>query len=126
MTGPRVRTVDELLPAWPRNTTVVRVSPEHVRSHVAASLTGSAAAHAIADAIGPGVTVSVDTGIITAHEKQAPFRYWTAETPPEVEEWLNLLDGGGHADDVESAARDGLLDFELSWAEGTPGDEECE
>ena len=115
------------VPAWPRNTITIRVSPEHVRSHVAASLTGSAAARAIADAIGPdAVTVSVDVGLVAAQEKHPPYRHWVAETLPEVEEWLNLLDGGGRADDVEDAARLGLLDFELSWAEGTPDDEECE
>jgi hypothetical protein len=112
------------LPPWPRNTTSVRVDPEHVRKHVAGSLTGSSAARAIADAIGPGA-VTVGVGSITAHEKAAPFRHWAAETPEEAGEWLNLLDGGGCADDVENAARAGLLDFELTWTEGLPETKEA-
>jgi hypothetical protein len=113
MTGP--------LPPWPRDTTYVHVAPEHVIRGKQASLTGCAAALAIADAIGPdAVAVSVDVDVITAHEKHAPFRWWHAETPEEVAGWTAALDAGDSEDvtEVAGAAALGLLDFELTWNEG--------
>lgn len=115
--------MNEPLPAWPRDTTYVHVTPEHVWNGKPASLTGSAAALAIADAIGPGVaTVSVDVDLITAHEKHPPFRWWAAETPEEVAEWLAGLDAGERrtVSATSGAAGYGLLDFELTWREGNP------
>lgn len=109
------------LPAWPRDTTYVHVSPEHVTAGRPASLTESAAALAVADAIGEGVaTVAVDVDLITAHERKAPFRWWVAETPEVVTEWTAALDGWECDGDVAAAARLGLLDFSLTWREGNP------
>jgi hypothetical protein len=106
-------------PAWPRDVTYVHVSPEHVIRGKPGSLTESAAALAIADAIGPDVaTVSVDADVITAHEKRPPFRWWTAETPLEVDDWLTAISGYGFDGEFAAAADLGLLDFELSWTEG--------
>jgi hypothetical protein len=106
-------------PAWPRSTTYVHVTPEHVTAGKQASLTESAAALAIAEAIGPdNVTVSVDADVITAHEKRAPFRWWHAETPPEAGDWLAAIGGYGFDGEFAAAADLGLLDFELSWTEG--------
>jgi hypothetical protein len=113
MTGP--------LPAWPRDVTSVRVDALHVTKGKRASLTECAAALAIAEAIGPDVaTVSVDVDIITAHEKYPPYRWWHAETPEEVAEWTAELDAGDRDSEVADAARLGLLDFHLTWAEGNP------
>lgn len=107
------------LPAWPRSTTHVHVTPEHIAAGKQASLTESAAALAIAEAIGPDVaTISVDVDVITAHEKHAPFRWWHAETPPEVDDWLTAISGYGFGGEFTAAAELGLLDFELSWTEG--------
>jgi hypothetical protein len=107
------------LPAWPRDTLYVPVTPEHVRQGERASLTGSAAALAIADAIGQGVArVSVDVDVITAHELHPPFRWWHAETPEEVAEWTADLDTGDRDEATTEAARLGLLDFWLTWREG--------
>lgn len=115
----------EQLPAWPRDTTYVHVTPEHVVRGKRASLTECAAALAVADAIGPDVaTVSVDIDIITAHEKRAPFRWWHAWTPEEVADWTATLDAAfpsGDAD-VTGAAEHGLLDFEITWRQGNPED----
>jgi len=112
----------EQLPAWPRDTTYVHVTPEHVIRGKRASLTECAAALAIAEAIGPDVaTVSVDVDLTTAHEKHPPFRWWRAETPEEVAEWSAEL-AAGDRDAVTAtagAAALGLLDFELTWTEGT-------
>jgi hypothetical protein len=111
----------EPLPAWPRDATIVRVDAVHVTKGKRASLTECAAALAIAEAIGPDVaTVSVDVDIITAHEKHPPFRWWHAETPEEVAEWTAELDAGDRDAEVADAARLGLLDFHLTWAEGNP------
>jgi hypothetical protein len=113
----------EPLPAWPRDTTYIHVSPEHVRNGKRASLTGCAPALAIADAISPGAaTVSVDTDVITAHEKRPPFRWWRAETPEEVDEWTSALDAGDADEETAEAARLGLLDFWLTWREGAGDD----
>ena len=110
------------LPAWPRDTLYVRVTPGHVTRGRPASLTACAAALAIADAIGQGVaTVSVDIDVITAHENHAPWRWWFAETPEEAAEWTAELDAADHDEDVAEAARLGLLDFWLTWREGAPG-----
>lgn len=107
------------MPAWPRDVTYVHVAPEHIVLGQRASLTESAAALAIADAIGPGVaTVSVDVDLITAHEKRAPFRHWFAETPEEVAEWSAELDHGDRDVEMTGLAALGLLDFELTWREG--------
>lgn len=109
----------EPVPVWPRDTTCVRVTAVHVTDGKRASLTGCAAALAIDEAIGPDVvTVSVDVDLITAHEKRAPFRWWHAEMPEEVAEWTAELDAGGRGSEVADAARLGLLDFHLTWAEG--------
>lgn len=108
-------------PAWPRDTTYVHVAPEHVVKGRPGSLTGSAAALAIADAIGPDVaTVSVDVDLITAREKRPPQGRWHAETPEEVAEWQAELDAGD-AEQTKAAARaaaGGLLDFTLTWHDG--------
>jgi uncharacterized protein YhdP len=107
------------LPAWPRDTTYVHVTPEHVKAGKRASLTGSAAALAIAEAIGEGVaTVSVDVDLTTAHETRPPYRWWAAETPEEVAEWLADLDRGDTDEEAAEAAGLGLLDFWLTWTEG--------
>jgi hypothetical protein len=109
----------ETLPAWPRDTISVRVDALHVTKGKRASLTGCAAALAIAEAIGPDVaTVSVDVDIITAHENRPPYRWRHAETPEEVAEWTAELDAGDRDPEVADAARLGLLDFHLTWAEG--------
>ena len=109
------------LPAWPRDTTYVRVTPDHVKAGKRASLTGSAAALAIADAIGPDVaTISVDVDLTTAHETHPPFRHWVAETPEEVAEWLADLDRGDTDVEAAEAAALGLLDFWLTWRDGNP------
>lgn len=111
----------EPLPAWPRDTTCVHVTPEHVAAAKRASLTEGAAALAIAEAIGEGTAaVSVDVDIVTAHEKHAPFRWWYAETPEEVSEWTAELDAGDRDKETAEAAGLGLLDFELTWHEGSP------
>ena len=108
-------------PAWPRDTTCIRVTAVHVTDGKRASLTGCAAALAIADAIGPDVaTVSVDVDIVTAHENRAPWRWWHAETPEEVAEWSADLDAGLAGEETSEAARLGLLDFRLTWREGMP------
>ena len=109
----------EQLPAWPRDTTYVHVSPKHVTAGKPGSLTESAAALAVAEAIGEGVaTVAVDVDLITAHERKAPFRWWVAETPEVVTEWTAALDGWECDGDVAAAARLGILDFSLTWREG--------
>lgn len=111
----------EQLPAWPRDTTYVRVTREHVIRGRIASLTHSAVALAVADAIGRGVAiVSADVDVITAHEIAAPFRSWHAETPEEVAEWQAELDSGDdeRKTDAAGAAALQLLDFELTWTEG--------
>jgi hypothetical protein len=111
----------EQVPAWPRDTTYVHVTPEHVKAGKRASLTGSAAALAIAGAIGSDVaTVSVDVDLTTAHEKRPPFRWWAAETPEEVAEWLADLDRGDTGEEAAEAATLGLLDFWLTWRDGNP------
>jgi len=64
-------------PPWPRDVTYVHVAPEHVIRGRPGSLTECTAALAIAEAVGPDVvTVSADVDVITAHERQAPFRHW--------------------------------------------------
>lgn len=111
----------EQLPAWPRDVTYIHVTPEHVIRGRIASLTHSAAALAVADAIGRGVAVvSVDVDVITAHEIAAPFWSWHAETPEEVAEWQAELDAGDEERKTEAAgaAALGLMDFELTWHEG--------
>ena len=109
----------EQLPSWPRDVTRVSVTPEHVRAGKAGSLTESAAALAISDAIGPEVAVvSVDVDITTAHEKRAPYRWWYARTPGEIAALTGALDGWDCDGEVAEAARLGLLDFELTWNEG--------
>jgi hypothetical protein len=111
--------VADQLPAWPRDVTRVSVTREHVEAGRRASLTESAAALAIAGAIGAGVaTVSVDVDITTAHETRPPFRWWSAGTPEEVAEWLADLDRGDNDEAAAEAAALGLLDFELAWREG--------
>lgn len=111
----------EPLPSWPRDVTRVSVTREHVEAGKRASLTESAAALAIAGAIGAGVAiVSVDVDITTAHETRPPHRWWSAETPEEVAEWLADLDRGDAGGAAAEAAGLGLLDFELTWTEG-PG-----
>lgn len=110
-------------PAWPRDTLYVHVTAEHVTAGKPASLTENAAARAIAGAIGPDVaTVSVDVDLITAHELHPPFRWWHAETPPEVDDWLTAISGYGFDGEFTAAAGHGLLDFSLTWREGTAED----
>lgn len=113
--------MSRLQSAWPRDTTYVHVAPEHVTAGKPGSLTESTAALAIGDAIGPDVaTVSVDVDVTTAHEKRPPHRWWHAETPEEVAEWLAELDAGDeeYTTAAAGAAALGLMDFTLTWHEG--------